>query len=222
MFRFPSRTVVLSAIAPVMLLAACSGPRPMVAAKQEADHAYMYGNYQKAAVGYAEIIERAPGDWEVEARYGVCLAEIGNLTEARTHAETAYAANPGSQEAAAALAKVYFKLGEKQKLVQLLQQRGSTMNSLESYMLLADYGMKMGDPDVATLAANGAILICDGRDFRPYLVAAEVAEKVGDNKLATRRIRQAYAIAPNAGAVRNKAAEYGLAFEPTTGLPPGQ
>lgn len=194
----------------------------MVAAKQEADFAYTHGNYQKAAVGYAEIIDRAPGDWQTEARYGVCLAEIGNLTEARTHAETAYAANPASQEAAAALAKVYFKLGEKQKLVQLLQQRGSNMNSLESYMLLAEYGMKMSDPDIATLAANGAILVSDGRDFRPYLVAAEVAEQVGDNKLATRRLRQAYAIAPNAGAVRNKVAEYGLAFEPTTGLPPGQ
>ena len=194
----------------------------MTAAKQEADHAYMYGNYQKAAIGYAEIIERAPGDWEVEARYGVCLAEIGNLTEARTHAETAYAANPGSQEAAAALATVYFKLGEKQKLVQLLQQRGSTMNSLESYMLLADYGLKLGDPDVATLAAKGAILVSDGRDFRPYLVAAAVAEEVGDSKLATRRIRQAYAIAPSVTQVRNKIAEYGLAFEPTTGLPPGQ
>ena len=42
----------------------------MVAAKQEADFAYTHGNYQKAAVGYAEIIDRAPGDWQVEARYG--------------------------------------------------------------------------------------------------------------------------------------------------------
>ena len=194
----------------------------MTAAKKEADHAFQYGQYQKAAIGYAEILERAPGDWEVEYRYGVSLAEIGNLAEARTHVETAYAANPASQEVAAGLAQVYFKLGEKQKLVQLLQQRGSNLNSLESYMLLAEYGVKMNDPDVATLAVNGAILLSDGNDFRPYLVAVEVAEDVGDAKLATRRLRQAYAINPNAIAVRNKVAEYGLAFEPTTGLPPGQ
>ena len=36
---------------------------------------------------HLEIIEKAPGDWEVEYRYGVCLAELGNLREARTHVE---------------------------------------------------------------------------------------------------------------------------------------
>jgi tetratricopeptide (TPR) repeat protein len=213
---------VATAIAPMMFLAACAGPRPMTAAKKEADHLFRYGQYDKAAIGYAEILDRAPGDWDVEYRYGVCLAEIGNLAEARTHVETAYAANPASQEVAEALAAVYFKLGEKQKLVQLLTQRGSGMNSLASYMLLADYGLKMNDPDTATLAANGAILIADGNDARPYLKAVEVAEDVGDSKLATRRLRQAYTIAPNSLAVRAKIAEYGLALEPTTGLPPGQ
>ncbi|MGA1225137.1 MAG: tetratricopeptide repeat protein [Phycisphaerales bacterium] len=214
--------VLVSAIAPMMFLAGCAGPRPMTAAKQEADHQFMYGRYEQAATGYAEILERAPGDWDVEYRYGVCLAEIGNLAEARTHVETAYAANPASQEVAAALAKVYFMLGEKQKLVQLLTQRGSGLNSLESYMLLADYGLKMNDPDTATLAVNGAILVSDGNDARPYLKAVEIAEDVGDSKLATRRLRQAYTIAPNSLAVRAKIAEYGLAYEPTTGLPPGQ
>jgi tetratricopeptide (TPR) repeat protein len=221
MSRFTTIAAV-GAIAPVVFLAACAGPRPMTAAKKEADHLYRYGQYDKAAIGYAEILDRAPGDWEVEYRYGVCLAEIGNLAEARTHVETAYAANPASQEVAEALAQVYFKLNEKQKLVQLLTQRGSGMNSLASYMLLADYGLKMNDPDTATLAVNGAILIADGNDARPYLKAVEVAEDVGDSKLATRRLRQAYTIAPNSLAVRSKIAEYGLALEPTTGLPPGQ
>ena len=206
---------------PAVLLTACAGPRPMVAAKKEADHAFTYGQYSKAAAGYAEILERAPGDWEVEYRYGVSLAEIGNLAEARTHVETAYAANPASQEVAAGLAHVYFKLNDKQKLVQLLTQRGSNLNSLDSYMLLADYGIKMNDPDIATVAVNGAIVLTDGTDPRPYLKAVEVAEDVGDSKLATRRLRQAYTIAPNSLAVRNKVAEYGLALEPTTGLPPG-
>ncbi len=194
----------------------------MTVAKKEADRAYEFGQYDKAVLGYAEILERAPGDWEVEYRYGVSLAEIGNLAEARTHVETAYAANPANQEVAAALAHVYFKLNDKQKLVQLLQQRGGNLNSLDSYMLLADYGIKMNDPDIATMAVNGAILLADGNNFLPYLKAVEVAEDIGDSKLATRRLRQAYTIAPNAGLVRAKVAEYGLALEPTTGLPPGQ
>jgi tetratricopeptide (TPR) repeat protein len=221
MSRFFSALAV-SAVVPVVLLSACAGQRPMVAAQKEADHAFEYGQYDKAVAGYAEILERAPGDWRVEYRYGVSLAEIGNLAEARTHVETAYAANPGSQEVAEALALVYYKIGDKTKLVQLLQQRGSTMNSLESYMLLADYGIKMHDPDTATMAVNGAILLTDGHNYRPYLVAVDVAEDIGDTKTATRRLRQAYTIAPNSPAVQAKLAEYGLAAVPTTGLPPGQ
>jgi len=189
--------------------------RPMVAAKKEADFAYEHGDFAKAAPAYLEIIEKAPGDWEVEYRYGVCLAELGNLREARTHVETAQAANPKSEEVAAGLAQVYFKLGEKQKLVQLLQDR------LPSFMLLADYALEMNDADTATMAVNGAILLADGTDVAPYLKAVEIAEQLGDTKTAARRLRQAYAISPEAPAVGAKLAEYGLVVEPTTGLPPG-
>ena len=73
---FPSLALV------AISLTACAGPRPMTAAKQEADRAFQYGQYDKAVVGYAEILERAPGDWQVEYRYGVSLAEVGNLAEA--------------------------------------------------------------------------------------------------------------------------------------------
>ena len=51
--------------------------------------------------------------------------------------------------------------------------------------------------------------------------AVEIAEKLGDTKTAARRLRQAYTIAPKAPAVGAKLVEYGLAVEPTTGLPPG-
>lgn len=217
----PMNRLLLAAVLSTAALAACSTTRPMVAAKKEADFAFEHGDYAKAAPGYLEIIERAPGDWEVEYRYGVCLAELGNLREARTHVETAQAANPTSDEVAAGLAQVYFKLGEKQKLVQLLQDRGNMQRSLPSLMLLADYALQMDDADTATTAINGAILLAEGNDFEPYMKAVEIAEKLGDTKTAARRLRQAYTIAPKAPAVGAKLVEYGLAVEPTTGLPPG-
>lgn len=214
--------MILAAVLSTAVLAGCAGTqRPLVAARKEADHAFKYGQYEKAAPAYLEILETAPGDWEVEYRYGVCLAELGNLREARTHVETAQAANPASEEVAAGLAQVYYRLGEKQKLVQLLQDRGNLQRSIPSYMLLADYGLKMDDPDTASLAVNAAILLTDGRDVAPYMKAVEVAERLGDTKVATRRLRQAYAIAPKAPSVKAKLVEYGLAAEPTTSLPPG-
>ena len=213
--------VGLAAAVSLLALPACSARRPMVAARAEADHAFMHGQFDKAAPAYLEIIEQAPGDWEVEYRYGVCLANLGNLREARTHVETAHAANPVSEEVAAGLAEVYFKLGEKQKLVQLLQDRGNLQRSIPSFMLLADYALRMDDPDTANTAVRGAILLSDGKDVAPYLKAVEVAERFGDTKTASQRLRQAYAIDPKSQLVNAKLAEYGIAAEGTTGLPPG-
>jgi tetratricopeptide (TPR) repeat protein len=211
----------LAAAASFLALAACSSGRPMVAARAEADHAFKFGQYEKAAPAYLEILEKAPGDWEVEYRYGVSLAKLGNLREARTHVETAHAANPVSEEVASGLAEVYFQLGEKQKLVQLLQDRGNLQRSIPSFMLLADYALRMDDPDTANTAVRGAILLSDGREVAPYLKAVEVAERLGDTKTASQRVRQAYTIDPKSPAVNAKLAEYGLAAEATTGLPPG-
>ena len=219
-FRVQSRLGLAAAVS-FLALAACSTGRPMVAAKAEADHAFKHGQWEKAAPAYLEILEKAPGDWEVEYRYGVCLAELGNLREARTHCETAHAANPTSEEAAAGLAQVYFKLGEKQKLVQLLQDRGNLQRSIPSFMLLADYALRMDDPDTANTAVRSAILLSDGKDVAPYLKAVEVAERLGDTKTASQRLRQAYTIDPKSSAVNAKLGEYGLAAEATTGLPPG-
>ena len=219
-FRVQSGLGFVAAVS-VLALAACSTGRPMVAAKAEADHAFKHGQYDKAAPAYLEILEKAPGDWEVEYRYGVSLANLGNLREARTHCETAHAANPTSEEVAAGLAEVYFKLGEKQKLVQLLQDRGNLQRSIPSFMLLADYALKMDDPDTANTAVRGAILLSDGKEVAPYLKAVEVAERLGDTKTAARRVRQAYTIDPKSSAVKAKLTEYGLASEATTGLPPG-
>ncbi|MFZ9880330.1 MAG: tetratricopeptide repeat protein [Phycisphaerales bacterium] len=215
------KRILFAASVVSVLLAACTTGRPMVAAKREADKAFDRGDFAKAAPAYLEILEKAPGDWEVEYRYGVSLAELGNLREARTHVETAQAANPSSEEVAAGLARVYFKMGDKQKLVQLLQDRGNLQRSVPSFMLLADYALEMNDPDTAQTAVNGAILLVEGNDFAPYLKAVEVAERLGDTKAAQRRLRQAYTIAPKSPLVNAKLAEYGLAAEATTSLPPG-
>jgi hypothetical protein len=79
----------------------------------------------------------------------------------------------------------------------------------------------MNDPDTATAAVNGAVVLADGQEIEPYLKAVEVARLVGDEKTAVRRLRQAYAIDPKAPAVVSRLAEFGLADDPTTALPPG-
>ncbi len=198
----------------------CAQQRPMVAAKAEADHAFRYGDYAKAAPAYLEIIEQYPGDAEVDYRYGVCLANLGNYREARMYVEAAAAAEPKNFDVTAGLAEVYFQLHDTQKLVQLLQDRGDSTQSQQSYLLLADYGMQLSDPDIATAAVNRAIVLSGGLDVAPYLKAAEVAASVGEVQLAQRRLRQAYTIDSKNQVVLARLAEYGIAAELTTGLPP--
>ncbi|MSR41634.1 MAG: tetratricopeptide repeat protein [Phycisphaerales bacterium] len=203
-----------------ILAVGCATQRPMVTAKAEADHAFRYGDYAKAAPAYLEIIEQYPGDADVDFRYGVCLAKLGNYREARMYVEAAAAAEPKNFEVTAGLAEVYFQLNDTQKLVQLLQDRGDSMQSEKTYLLLADYGMKLNDPDVATAAVNRAIVLGGGLDVAPYLKAADVAASVGETQLAQRRLRQAYTIDARNQVVRARLAEYGIAAEMTTGLPP--
>ena len=142
-----------------MIAIGCAGQRPITAAKAEADHAFKYGDYAKAAPAYLEIIEKYPGDADVDFRYGVCLAKLGNYREARMYVEAAAAAEPKNFEVTAGLAA-------------------------------------------------------------PYLKAAEVAASVGETKLAQRRLRQAYTIDAKNQIVLARLAEYGIAAELTTGLPP--
>ena len=203
-----------------MIAIGCAGQRPITAAKAEADHAFKYGDYAKAAPAYLEIIEKYPGDADVDFRYGVCLAKLGNYREARMYVEAAAAAEPKNFEVTRGLAEVYFQLNDTQKLVQLLQDRGDAMQSEETYLLLADYGMRLSDPDIATAAANRAIVLGGGLDVAPYLKAAEVAASVGETKLAQRRLRQAFTIDAKNQIVLARLTEYGIAAELTTGLPP--
>lgn len=223
MQKFALRLPLVLAFATALAapLSGCASGRPMVAARKEADHFFKYAQYEKAAAAYREILEKAPGDSDVEYRYGVSLANLGNLREARTHCETAHAADPTSEEVAAGLAEVYFKLGEKQKLVQLLQDRGNLQRSIPSFMLLADYALRMDDPDTAKTAVRNAILLGGDKDVRPYLKAVEVAERLGDTKTASDRLRQAYAIDPKSPSVKLKLSEYGMAAVAETALTPG-
>src|SRR5262245_26465052 len=109
------RTAFSSVSLIVVLLASC-GPRPIDAARQSADFDYDYGRYEEAASSYLEIIDRHPGDWEAEYRYGMCLVYLGKPQEARTHIETAAAANPQNKDVTYALADVYAQLNERGRL----------------------------------------------------------------------------------------------------------
>jgi Tfp pilus assembly protein PilF len=80
----------------------------------------------------------------------------------------------------------------------------------------------MNDPDSAQVAIRTAIELDDGRSVEPYLVAADLAERLGDLDLAVRRLRQAYGIDSRNDRVRERLRDLGEIPGPTLALPPGR
>jgi tetratricopeptide (TPR) repeat protein len=218
----PSRLLTRTApfiLASAFLLPAC-GPRAIETARKEADHDYEWGRYEEAIPAYLEIIERHPGDWEAEYRYGMCLLKTGNLREARTHIETALANNPESDEVRRALAEVYFAMNERSRLVQLLRADASENSDVDTWLLLADYGRRWGDRDLELGSIQTAMNTYGTQQYLGYLAMADWLAKAGDENEAIRRTRQAYWLKPQHPAVRKALADRGLEPGPTTGYPP--
>jgi hypothetical protein len=62
---------------------------------------------------------------------------------------------------------------------------------------MAEYTMELDDPDSATNAINTAIAISNGADATPYMTAASIAERLGDDALAITRWQEAWHIEPH-------------------------
>jgi tetratricopeptide (TPR) repeat protein len=202
-------------------MSACSGSRAIDVARAEGDFHYEWGRFEEAAPAYLEIIDRYPGDWEAEYRYGMCLVHLGREKEARTHIETASARNPSNQEVAFALADVYAKLNERGRLVQLLKSRATERAEVESWLKLAELGRKLNDLDLEDMAITSALQVKGESQWKAYVRASELAEAEGQQPEAVRRIRQAYFLNPHSPVVINRLETLGLERAPETALPPG-
>lgn len=224
--RITASVVGLAALVASGLSGCNASPRPIVVARQSGDFNFKYGNYEAAAKDFGEIIERSPGDWEAEYRYGQCMMELGDLNAAKRALEIASTAVPLNNDVAYALAECYFKLGDQTRLYQLLRERAqasmSTAASVESWVLMSDYALRFNDLDMANTAALAAIEVDNGASAVPYYQAALVNERLGQADEVVRRLRQAYGINPDDTRVKTMLVRYGEVPGPTLALPPGK
>ncbi len=202
-------------------LGGCQSGRAIHVARADADFHYQWGRYEEAAPAYLEIIDKYPGDWEAEYRYGMCLVHLGREKEARTHIETAAARNPASQEVAFALADVYAKLNERGRLVQLLKSRATERAEVESWLKLAELGRQLNDLDLEDMGITAALQVKGDSQWKAYVHASELAEAAGRREEAVRRIRQAYYLNPHSPIVINRLEVLSVERGPETALPPG-
>jgi tetratricopeptide (TPR) repeat protein len=213
---------VLFALAAIAVLGGCVKGKSSEQLLADGEHAYRYGHYEEAAGDFRQVLDRYPGDVQANVGFARTQIALGNLDAARSALETAAASKPEDFEISLLLAEVLFKQRDTTRLYQLLRDRAVEQGRVDAWIVMARYALELDDPDTAQTAVVAALEISDNTSPEPYLLAAELAERVGDQKEALRRIRQAYGLAPNDPRIDAMLREYGEVPGPTIALPPGR
>jgi len=212
-------------VLPVLILglaqAGCA-TRPIESVRSSADFQFQQQQYDQAALGYTEIVDRAPGDWRAQYRLGLCELDIGNPDRARTALEIAHARQPDNPDVVDALSEAMFRQGDEQALFDLLTQRAEDKRTVRAWLRLGRYSAELGDADTALTAFETAIEIDAGRSAEPYVQTALFSQQLGDLDGALRRLRQAYRIDPDNPVVDQRLRDLGEVPGPTIGLPSGR
>jgi tetratricopeptide (TPR) repeat protein len=213
----------LLALPLLVLLVGCSstGQRPATAIRDDADLHFARGEFQQASGYYAAVVDRYPGDWDAQYRYGQCLLELDQPLEARRSLEIAHTRRPQHEGIVDSLAEAIYLVGDEDHLFPFLRERADSTQSVQAYLRLAKYSVEMGDPDSARRALQMALAINEGREIRPYVEAAAFAERIGDVEQAVAHLRAAYEIDPKNEQVKSRLRDLGEIPGPTMGLASG-
>ena len=219
--RFISSLVLILFAA--LILVGCETPQtPTPLLIKRGNHSFEYHNWADAAKKYEEVLAREPHDGEIQYRYGFSLLELGEYNKAESALELAHSLDPLNDEIVFSLAEVLYKKKEYGRLFTMLRDRASDNRSIATWLLLAEYAEKLNDYDTAMEALSSACAIEDGTDATPYYRSAVMLARVGRSQEAIRRLRQAYAIAPEDEQISVMLVEYGEIPGPTLGLGPGK
>ena len=194
---------------------------PSVKLQKDGDHEFRWGRYESAAGYYERILEREPGNADALEMYGRCMLELDRPAEAAKVFMTATARRPGDRDLVLLLGDAEFQNGEYDRAFQLLRTWAIDNEDADAWLELAGFAMELDDPDTARDAIERAIELDPEASAGAYVAAADLAERLGDEALALRRLRQAYGIEPGNQSISNRLREFGEVPGPTIALPPG-
>ncbi|MCH2161713.1 MAG: tetratricopeptide repeat protein [Phycisphaerales bacterium] len=189
---------------------------------EKGDHALEYGQYEKAAEMYEAVLEREPGNEHALEEYGRCMLKLDQPAKAVTAFSTVALSNPENSELVYLLARAEVESGNYDRAFELLRVRANDNQDPVAWMLLAEYALQLDDPDTAESAISRAIKLVGSTSPRPYLLAADLAERLGNDQEALRRLRQAYGLATQDPEVDRRLREYGELPGPSITLAPGE
>lgn len=205
-----------------LVLAACNGPRAIHMVEASGEHAYKYGNYEKAADEFAEVVDRRPGNWQARVSLAKALLKLHHPAAARENLEVAFAVKPENAEILDLLAEAMLASGDVGDMTVELRQQAQSTNSVGDWMRLGIFLQKAGDFDQAEQALLTAARLDGGKSVEPQVALASLYREAGDDKAALTRLRMALYIDPTNQKVQDAIRSYGEIPGPTYALVPDE
>lgn len=199
----------------VVMLPACAGPPSIDSVMQRGDRAFARGDYGMAVVNYEDVTDRFPGDWEAQYKLGLSLLHLGQYTQARRSLEIAHTRQPYHQGVVDGLAEALYKQGNTEQLYAFLRAQIEESQSVNACLRMARYCLELNDPDSAKWAIDTAVEWDRGRTAEPQLLAADLAERLGDSEEVLRHLRDGYRNDPYNARINERLRDYGEVPGPT-------
>ncbi|MCP4838226.1 MAG: outer membrane protein assembly factor BamD [Planctomycetes bacterium] len=203
-------------------LAGCSNHVPSEALRRKGTTAMSIADWPAASEYYLELTDRDPTDWQSQAALGHAALEGGDLTTARRALEIAAALRPADRDIARDLSDTLEQQEAWDDLFAYLRDRANTTSTAEDWLRLARVAIEAEDPDTARESIRTALAVDAGTDVVPYLRAARLARRLGDDQDAFRSLSLAWKIAPNDPDVANALRDLGVIPGPTMRLTSGE
>ena len=180
-----------------LLATACTQQKvPTARVAEKAHFAFWSGYWSEAKEGYAELTYRSPDNWKYQYRLGVACLNLDELDSARRALEIAETLRPQQHDIAVELAETMYRQDDRTALFTFLVDRAESTQKSSDWLLLARYSLDLDDPDMARLAIQEALVLDTSDSPKPYLVAAELAERLGDIDGALQSLKIAWTLDP--------------------------
>jgi tetratricopeptide (TPR) repeat protein len=215
-------TIVLIGLLTGIALTACSNHIPSHALRLKGDRAVSIHDWPAAAGWYGQLVDRDQTDWRAQAALGHAALEAGDLSTARRSLEIASALKPSDADIAQDLSETLELQEAWDDLFAYLQSRATTTSSANDWLRLARVAIEADDPDTAREAIRTAIAVDGAATVGPYLRAARLARRLGDDGDAFRALSLAWQLDPENEDVHAALRDIGVVPGPTMRLTQGQ
>lgn len=212
------RPIAAATLTAALLLTGCSN-NP-AAYKSKGDTYFDAGQNQIAIENYEEYLNQRAGD--EAARYNLSQAymRINQPAKAADNLRILHTQSPRNGDYTEALAEALLAADRRDELYRLLKSEAVEQQTMEDWLRLGRFALKLGDKDTALVAFLAAAKVDGGKSWQPQIALYDYYRSMGQRPEAVRRLRMAAWVAPMNAEVTKRIAESGEVTGPTFPLRP--